>query len=96
MHLPSELGKIFSEDCFSNYPIVEIPQIFSDERGTIANIADGRLGDVAVIESKKSAIRANHYHETDWHLSYLVTGRMLYSWKSLQVREPANKIEIVE
>lgn len=80
---PEELSSLFRQEHFSNYPLIEIPQSFKDERGLISNIADGRLGDVAVISSTAQAIRANHYHEEDWHLSFLLSGKMLYSWKSL-------------
>ena len=80
---PAELSPLFTNDHFTSYPIVKIPQSFQDERGLISNIADGNLGDVAVITSSAKSIRANHYHEDDWHLSFLLSGRMIYSWKSL-------------
>ena len=80
MKLPPELSAMFDEDHFVNYPLVTIPQSFSDSRGQILNIADGTLGDVAVIFSKQDSVRANHVHEHDWHLSYMVFGSMSYSW----------------
>jgi dTDP-4-dehydrorhamnose 3,5-epimerase-like enzyme len=83
MEKPAELSPLFNNYHFAKYPLVEIPQHFRDERGLISNIADGHLGDVAVITSVANAIRANHYHEEDWHLSFLLSGKMLYSWKSL-------------
>ena len=81
MEIPSTLSSLFSDENFANYPKVLIPQIFNDDRGSIKNIADGRLGDVAIISSQKSSIRANHVHENDWHFSYLVSGQMRYFWK---------------
>lgn len=81
MEIPSTLSSLFSVENFANYPKVLIPQIFNDERGSIKNIADGRLGDVAIISSQQSSIRANHVHENDWHFSYLVSGQMRYFWK---------------
>ena len=81
MEIPSTLSSLFSVENFANYPKVLIPQIFNDERGSIKNIADGRLGDIAIISSQKSSIRANHVHENDWHFSYLVSGQMRYFWK---------------
>lgn len=81
MEIPSTLSSLFPVENFANYPQVLIPQIFNDERGSIKNIADGRLGDVAIISSQKSSIRANHVHENDWHFSYLVSGQMRYFWK---------------
>jgi len=81
MNSPSTLSSLFSDENFANYPKVLIPQIFNDDRGSIKNLADGRLGDVAIISSQKSSIRANHVHENDWHFSYLVSGQMRYFWK---------------
>ena len=81
MRIPKELSELFQERHFANYPFVEIPQSFSDERGTIENIADGTLGDVAIITSVAGAVRANHVHKDDWHLSYVVQGSMNYFWK---------------
>ena len=82
MEIPNELSKIFTKSHFLNYPKILIPQNFSDERGAIKNIADGKLGDVAIISSKANSIRANHVHDNDWHLSYVVSGSMRYFWKS--------------
>lgn len=81
MEIPSTLSSLFSNENFANYPKVLIPQIFNDDRGSIKNLADGRLGDVAIISSQQSSIRANHVHENDWHFSYLVSGQMRYFWK---------------
>jgi len=81
MRIPKELSNLFEEKHFANYPFVEIPQSFSDERGSIENIADGTLGDVAVITSATGAMRANHVHKDDWHLSYMLQGSMNYFWK---------------
>ena len=82
MEIPNELSKIFTEDHFKNYPKVLVPQNFEDERGIIKNIADGKLGDVAIITSKANSVRANHVHDNDWHLSYIVSGSMKYFWKN--------------
>ena len=83
MDMPKELSPMFEPDHFKAYPKVEIPQVFSDERGLISNIADGKLGDVAVITSTAGSVRANHFHNADWHFSYMVSGSMKYSWKPM-------------
>lgn len=81
MFLPKELSSLFQESHFRDYPLVEVPQSFTDDRGSINNLADGVLGDVALISSVQGAIRANHVHLHDWHFSYLVKGSMDYVWK---------------
>jgi dTDP-4-dehydrorhamnose 3,5-epimerase-like enzyme len=83
MDIPRELSALFTTSHFQNYPKIMIPQVFSDERGLISNIADGKLGDVAVITSTVGSIRANHFHHADWHFSYMVSGSMNYSWKPM-------------
>ena len=95
MEIPKELSNIFTDIHFKEYPKVLVPQNFTDERGTIKNIADGKLGDVAIISSKANSIRANHVHDNDWHLSYVVSGSMRYFWKS-NVQENEVKSVLVE
>ena len=80
--IPDSLSSIFTKEHFANYPKILIPQNFIDDRGSIRNIADGKLGDVAVITSKLNSIRANHVHDHDWHLSFMISGSMKYYWKS--------------
>lgn len=93
MHIPKELSEIFKDIHFNYYPFVKIPQSFSDDRGRIDNIADGTLGDVAVITSVAGAIRANHVHKDDWHLSYMVEGSMNYYWRDELGKEYFVKVE---
>jgi dTDP-4-dehydrorhamnose 3,5-epimerase-like enzyme len=81
MRVPVELDKYFDNKDFSGYPLVRIPQEFSDSRGIIRNLADGVIGDIAIISSVAGAVRANHIHSNDWHLCYLVHGSMEYLWK---------------
>jgi quercetin dioxygenase-like cupin family protein len=73
---------------------VDIPQEFRDQRGVIKNIADGTIGDVAFITSTKGAVRANHIHRLDWHLTYLVSGRMIYQWKESPESNSQERMEI--
>ena len=79
--IPKSLEKYFTTDTFLTYPLIKIPQQFEDNRGQIVNIADGELGDVAVITSKSNTVRANHTHKEDWHLSYLIDGEIKYFWE---------------
>ena len=55
-----------------------------DNRGSIDKIIeDKRIQSVILIESVKGAIRANHYHKTDWHYCFLLKGSMEYYEKSV-------------
>lgn len=79
--IPEGLRNFFTENHFKNYPIIEIPQKFNDIRGSISNLADGNLGDVAFITSRTGSVRANHTHKEDWHLSFLIEGEIKYFWE---------------
>ena len=92
--IPLGLSSLFGPEQFRDYPIVEISQRFFDERGQILNIADGALGDVAFITSNKGAMRANHIHVNDWHLTYLINGHMLYQWDELSSSNRKSMMEI--
>lgn len=46
-------------------------------------MAGGKLGDVALISSIAGSIRANHFHNKDWHLCYLINGSFLYHWNKV-------------
>ena len=60
-------------------PIIKLANPFTDERGTIQNLLSlDELQSVVVIESKKGTIRANHYHKTDWHYCYVISGAIDY------------------
>jgi quercetin dioxygenase-like cupin family protein len=51
---------------------------FKDDRGVIQPIVDAPVGGCAVITSRPGAVRANHYHKTDWHYCYVLSGRIRY------------------
>lgn len=60
-----------------------------DARGVITNLFEGRIEHIALITSKKSTVRANHYHKEDHQYIYLVSGA--YESHSADVRNPAYK-----
>lgn len=91
---PSPLSNLFNDSHFESYPLVEIPQIYLDDRGVISNIADGQLGDVAFITCTRLAVRANHVHQDDWHLTYLVNGEMIYQWLDKSSLDKEEEIRI--
>ena len=54
---------------------------FYDDRGVIAPIINkGELefGSVFYIHSFPNSVRANHYHKEDFHLTYIINGKMKY------------------
>jgi dTDP-4-dehydrorhamnose 3,5-epimerase-like enzyme len=63
---------------YPNDPIVPLDQPFVDARGVIQNLVLGSFTSSAIISSKPRAVRANHWHRTDWHFSYVVSGEVWY------------------
>jgi len=64
-----------------NWPkevIVPLSQPFVDKRGAIHPLVDVMMESALLIESKKGAVRANHYHKSDWHYCYVLSGSIEY------------------
>ena len=59
-------------------PLVPLEKPFIDVRGAIQPLVDEMMKSAVMIESKKGALRANHYHKTDWHYCYVISGTMEY------------------
>ncbi len=58
--------------------LVKLGEPFTDERGTIKPLVDLIIKSAVMIESKAGSLRANHYHKTDWHYSYVISGLIEY------------------
>ena len=68
---------------------VEVPldEPFANQSGKIQNLLLERFTSAAIIESVAGSARANHYHKTDWHYSYVVSGKIQYYWRPAGGRE---------
>ena len=66
------------EGRFVSGPRVPLPTAFVNEVGEIQNLLLKPIQSVAVLKSRKGRVRANHYHKTDWHYAYVVSGKVLY------------------
>lgn len=58
--------------------IVELPAPFEDDRGSIQPLVDVKMESCVMITSRSGTERANHYHQTDWHYCYVISGRIEY------------------
>ncbi len=59
-------------------PLVELEKPFVDVRGAIQPLVDRMMKSAVMIESKAGTLRANHYHLTDWHYCYVLSGCIEY------------------
>src|SRR3989338_5037201 len=69
--------------------IRHIDPAFTDWRGAITNVFEGRIEHIALITSKKGSVRANHYHKKDHQYIYLVSGA--FESHSCHVEQPEKK-----
>ncbi len=75
------MSEEISENNDSIWPdqyLVNLEKPFVDDRGTIQPLVDQMMKSAVLIESKKGSLRANHYHKTDWHYCYVISGSIEY------------------
>ena len=72
--------KVLTDDpsTWPKEPIVPLEAAFVDDRGAIQPLVDALMQSAVLIDSKKGAMRANHYHKTDWHYCYVMSGCIEY------------------
>jgi dTDP-4-dehydrorhamnose 3,5-epimerase-like enzyme len=62
-------------------PLVPLDAPFVNQNGGIQNLLLSGFTSAAIIESSPGALRANHYHKTDWHYTYVIDGSVQYYWR---------------
>jgi len=75
-----EYTALVAEGRFAELPGPLVPKgtVFENENGTIENVLLRPATSFAVIRSKRGALRANHWHRTDWHYIHVISGALLY------------------
>lgn len=75
-----------------------VKPFFTDERGEISHILDDEtlITSALFITCKKGAIRANHYHKKDTHYSYMIKGKMEYTYQDMSDKNSKKKTVIVK
>lgn len=72
--------------------VVKLEKAFTDARGTIQPLVDRLMKSAVLIESTKGSLRANHYHKTDWHYCYVVSGSIEYWHRPTGSTEPPTQL----
>jgi dTDP-4-dehydrorhamnose 3,5-epimerase-like enzyme len=75
-------------------PVISLPQPFLDDRGAVQPLVDMTMRSALMITSRKGTVRANHYHKSDWHYCYVVSGAIDYYWREVGSSEPPRKVHI--
>ncbi len=68
---------------YPDEPLVPLDAPFVNKNGAIQNLLLSGFTSVAIIESGQGALRANHYHKTDWHYAYVLEGEVWYYWQKI-------------
>jgi len=74
--------------------IVPLERPFLDDRGGIQPLVDVPMESCVLISSKKGSVRANHYHKTDWHYCYVLSGSIEYYHRPTGSNDKPEKVLI--
>jgi len=74
--------------------IIELENPFIDQRGEIQPLVDKIMKSAVMIHSKAGSMRANHYHKTDWHYCYVISGEIEYYHRKTNSLETKKKIKV--
>jgi len=82
---PSKIAPLTEEEMkyWPKHPLVNLEKPFVDLRGSIQPLVDSIMKSAVMIHSKAGSLRANHYHKTDWHYCYVISGKIEYYYKDL-------------
>ena len=74
--------------------MVELEAAHADDRGYIQSLVNFPMKNISLISSKKGAIRSNHYHLTDWHYMYVLSGSFDYYYKPTNSHEELQCVQV--
>lgn len=86
-----ENWKDFKLDEPSMWPtstLVPLEPAHVDARGSIQSLVNFPMKNATLITSAKGSVRSNHYHKTDWHYIYMLTGLVDYYYRPTGSSEP--------
>ena len=75
-------------------PLVPLETPHVDDRGAIQPLVDLMMRSAVLITSKKGAVRANHYHKTDWHYCYVLEGCIEYHHRACGSDAPPEVLRV--
>jgi dTDP-4-dehydrorhamnose 3,5-epimerase-like enzyme len=71
-------------------PSVPLDEPVVNGNGAILNLLTEQFTHAAILTTAAGSIRANHYHKTDWHYTYVVSGEVEYCWREVGSRGAPN------
>ena len=76
--------------------LVDLPSSYDDSRGSIQPLVDVNMKSSVLIDSNSGAVRANHYHKTDWHYCYVLFGEIIYYHRPHGSKESPQEVLVKE
>lgn len=83
-----------SEEMWPKEGRITLPPAHNDSRGSIQSLVNFPMKNLSLISSKKGSIRSNHYHKTDWHFMYVLSGSFDYFYRPTGSNQEPKKIKI--
>lgn len=74
--------------------IVKLEEAHTDSRGSIQPLVNFPMKNLSLISSKKGSVRSNHYHQTDWHYMYVLSGSFDYYFRPTGSDEEPQKVRV--
>tara|TARA_B110000008_G_scaffold36588_1_gene33036 strand:- start:4925 stop:5368 length:444 start_codon:yes stop_codon:yes gene_type:complete len=87
--------KIDDKTMWPKTGIVELDSPHIDDRGSIQSLVNFPMKNISLISSKKDTIRSNHYHLTDWHYMYVLSGSFNYYYRPTGTDEELKCVKVV-
>lgn len=75
-------------------PVIVLESPSVDARGSIQCLVETPMKSALIISSKKGSVRANHYHKSDWHYCYVMSGSIDYYYRSVGSAEKPKHVLI--
>jgi dTDP-4-dehydrorhamnose 3,5-epimerase-like enzyme len=73
--------KLDDESMWPKTGLVNLDAAHRDDRGSIQSLVNFPMKNISLISSKKGVVRSNHYHLTDWHYMYVLSGSFDYYYR---------------
>ena len=83
-----------NESMWPKSGLVELDTSHSDDRGVIQSLVNFPMKNLSLISTKKGAVRSNHYHLTDWHYMYVLSGSFDYYFRPTNSEEELQCVRV--
>ena len=86
--------KLDDEGMWPKTGLVDLDEAHSDNRGSIQSLVNFPMKNISLISSKKGVVRSNHYHLTDWHYMYVLSGSFNYYYRQTNSDDELQCIQV--